>query len=219
MEVELIGYTKATEKFEDDIGDLKDLVVYCARVSNPENQMNMATADRLVSYLLKNAHFSPFEMVNVVLRVKTTRDMSHQLIRHRSFTFQEYSQRYSTVDEGFVLREARLQDPKNRQNSISDGVPEWLETEWMERQTRIARMIKDDYIWAVNNGMAKEVARAILPEGMTPTTVIVNGTLRSWIHYCALRAANGTQKEHMLIAKACADAISEIFEPMLEIIR
>jgi thymidylate synthase (FAD) len=217
MKVTLVSYTKAAEHFED-LENLTDLVSFCARVSNPNNQMNTETADKLIKYLLKHKHFSPFEMVNVVLEIKTTRDIAHQIVRHRSFTFQEYSQRYAAADLTPAYRLARLQDPVNRQNSIAEDVPDDLQAEWHSKQVSAWNASKEAYQWALDNGIAKEVARAVLPEGMTPTTVIMNGTLRSWIHYCDLRAANGTQLEHMLIARACAEVIYNLFPTMGEIV-
>ena len=196
--------------------DALDLVAYCARVSNPSNQNNTETNEKLVKYLMKHKHWSPLEMVSVCLEVETTRDIARQLLRHRSFSFQEFSQRYAdpTKDLDFVTREARLQDPKNRQNSIksdNDG----LHIEWHKRQREVIKAATDAYTWAISNGIAKEQARAVLPEGNTLSRLYVNGTLRSWIHYIELRGANGTQQEHMDIAHAVADAISEIF-PLAE---
>ena len=212
MKVKLISHSKAP-MYEDSA---LDLVAYCARVSNPSNQNNTETNEKLVKYLMKHKHWSPLEMVSVCLEVETTRDIARQLLRHRSFSFQEFSQRYAdpTKDLDFETREARLQDPKNRQNSIksdNDG----LEIEWHKRQREVIKAATDAYTWAVSNGIAKEQARAVLPEGNTLSRLYVNGTLRSWIHYIELRGANGTQQEHMDIAHAVADAISEIF-PLAE---
>ena len=212
MKVKLISHSKAP-MYEDSA---LDLVAYCARVSNPSNQNNTETNEKLVKYLMKHKHWSPLEMVSVCLEVETTRDIARQLLRHRSFSFQEFSQRYAdpTKDLDFETREARLQDPKNRQNSIksdNDG----LEIEWHKRQREVIKAATDAYTWAVSNGIAKEQARAVLPEGNTVSRLYVNGTLRSWIHYIELRGANGTQQEHMDIAHAVADVIAEIF-PLAE---
>ena len=212
MKVKLISHSKAP-MYEDSA---LDLVAYCARVSNPSNQNNTETNEKLVKYLMKHKHWSPLEMVSVCLEVETTRDIARQLLRHRSFSFQEFSQRYAdpTKDLDFETREARLQDPKNRQNSIksdNDG----LEIEWHKRQREVIKAATDAYTWAVSNGIAKEQARAVLPEGNTLSRLYVNGTLRSWIHYIELRGANGTQQEHMDIAHAVADVIAEIF-PLAE---
>ena len=193
-----------------------DLVAYCARVSNPSNQNNTETNEKLVKYLMKHKHWSPLEMVSVCLEVETTRDIARQLLRHRSFSFQEFSQRYAdpTKDLDFEIREARLQDPKNRQNSITtdDTI---LQAQWEDRQRDVIKAATDAYNFAVSNGIAKEQARAVLPEGNTLSRLYVNGTLRSWIHYIELRGANGTQQEHMDIAHAVADVITEIF-PLAE---
>ena len=202
--------------------DVENLVAYCARVSNPGNQKNVETNDRLLKYLIKHKHWSPFEMVSVCLEIETTRDIARQILRHRSFSFQEFSQRYAdpTQDLSFVHREARLQDPKNRQNSIElnweDDVNDGLRIEWNKRQQAVIDAATDAYKWAIDNGIAKEQARAVLPEGNTVSRLYMNGTLRSWIHYIDLRSANGTQKEHMDIAVACAEVISKVF-PMLEV--
>ena len=191
---------------------LIDLVAYCARVSNPGNQDNSATNEKLVNYLIKNQHWSPLEMVSCCIEIETTRDIARQLLRHRSFSFQEFSQRYAdpTKDLDFTTREARMQDPKNRQNSIksdNDG----LHIEWHRRQRNVIEAATNAYEWAINNGIAKEQARVVLPEGNTMSRLYVNGTMRSWIHYIQLRAANGTQQEHIELAKACARAIANIF--------
>ena len=216
MAVRLVSYTKAAEEFvKEGINndDLLDLVAFCARVSNPANQMNSETSEKLVKYLIKHAHWSPLEMVNVCMEIDTTRDIAHQIVRHRSFAFQEFSQRYADPKEMgdmFVLREARLQDTKNRQNSI-DTDDEILKDRWEELQQDVMFAAGKAYKWAVENGIAKEQARAVLPEGCTKTRLYMNGTLRSWIHYIELRGANGTQKEHMEIAWECAKVIAEVF--------
>jgi len=222
MKVKLISYSKPSDEFleETNIDSIKDLVSYCARISNPSNQLNTESSEKLINYLLKHKHFSPFEMVNICLSIETTRDIAHQIVRHRSFAFQEFSQRYSdpTKELNFVLREARLQDTKNRQNSIaldvSDSEQRELYKLWEEKQQDVIRMAKEVYTWAVNNDIAKEQARAVLPEGLTSTRLYMNGTLRSWIHYIEVRSANGTQKEHMEIARECACVIAAIF-PMV----
>ncbi len=216
MAVRLVSYTTPTEEFiKEGIADndLLDLVAFCARVSNPANQMNSETSEKLVKYLIKHAHWSPLEMVNVCMEIDTTRDIAHQIVRHRSFAFQEFSQRYADPKEMgdmFVLREARLQDTKNRQNSI-DTDDEILKDRWEELQQDVMFAAGKAYKWAVENGIAKEQARAVLPEGCTKTRLYMNGTLRRWIHYIELRGANGTQKEHMEIAWECAKVIAEIF--------
>ena len=216
MEVKLISYTKASEFQTYPDGqplNCQDLIAYCARVSNPSNQMNKETSEKLIKYLVKHQHWSPLEMVNACLEIKTTRDIAHQIVRHRSFSFQEFSQRYADPeDQGdmFEYSEARLQDPKNRQNSI-EVEDKKLQQEWEWAQMRIAYNAKKEYDWAIKKGIAKEQARKVLPEGLTKTTLYMNGTLRSWVHYIELRGANGTQKEHMEIAHACADVISNIF--------
>ena len=215
MNIRLVGYTQTTQEFIG-IDNLLDLIAYCARVSNPSGQMNSATAEKLVKYLVKHQHWSPLEMVSVTMEVETTRDIARQMLRHRSFSFQEFSQRYAdpTKDLDFVIRDARLQDTKNRQNSIEvDDVN--LQLQWALRQDAIIKAATDAYEWAIENGIAKEQARAVLPEGNTVSRLYMAGTLRSWIHYIDLRSGNGTQKEHIEIAKACAKVISEIF-PMTE---
>jgi len=212
MKVKIISHSQAP--MEDSLHKLSalDLIAYCARVSNPDNQLNTETSEKLVKYLIKHKHWSPLEMVSACLENETTRDIARQILRHRSFSFQEFSQRYAdpTQDLDFETRQARLQDPKNRQNSIeadNDG----LEIEWHKRQRDVIKAATDAYSWAISNGIAKEQARAVLPEGNTVSRMYVNGTLRSWIHYIELRGANGTQQEHMDIAHACADAIAKIF--------
>ena len=189
---------------------LQDMVAYCARVSNPANQDNQESNPKLLKYLIKNQHWSPFEMVSICLEINTTRDIARQILRHRSFSFQEFSQRYAQVNEFFVTREARLQDHKNRQNSIVSE-DQQLQTEWDQRQEALAEQAKETYEWAIEQGIAKEQARAVLPEGMTPSRLYVNGTLRSWIHYIQVRTEKGTQKEHRDIALSAAEAITPLF--------
>ena len=213
--VKLVSYSTAPEG--TGLDNCQELIAYCARVSNPSNQMNSETSEKLIKYLIKHAHWSPLEMVSACLEINTTRDIAHQIVRHRSFSFQEFSQRYADPAEfgnQFVIREARLQDDKNRQNSIeTDDVN--LRQNWVKKQEAVIQAAKDAYRWAIENGIAKEQARAVLPEGNTKTRLYMNGTLRSWIHYIELRGANGTQKEHMEIAHACAKVIAEIF-PLAE---
>jgi thymidylate synthase (FAD) len=220
MKVKLISYSQATEELANEFGvdlDIQDLVAYCARVSNPSNQLNTETSEKLINYLIKHQHWSPLEMVSVCLEIETTRDIARQMLRHRSFSFQEFSQRYAdpTVDLDFVIRETRLQDTKNRQNSIeldlNDPAHRELNKMWRERQHQLIKLARETYAWAVTNGIAKEQARAVLPEGNTVSRLYMNGTLRSWIHYIQLRAANGTQLEHQEIALACAAVVAEIF--------
>lgn len=205
MKVRLVAYSKPEGEFVDDIDTAKDLVAYCARVSNPANQNNKKTADKLIKYLIKNQHWSPLEMASATLEIETTRDIARQLLRHRSFSFQEFSQRYSSVDDlgdSFLVREARLQDKSNRQNSIETEDTS-LQVWWDAKQKFIIEHVKEIYKEAIERGIAKEQARCILPEGNTKSRLYVNGTLRSWLHYVDLRSANGTQKEHMELAKAC----------------
>ena len=218
MNIKLVSYSQPSENFvAEGIEDVQDLIAYCARVSNPDNQLNTETSAKLLSYLAKHAHWSPFEMVSACLEIETTRDIARQILRHRSFSFQEFSQRYAdpTKDLDFELREARLQDPKNRQNSIaldmSDEYEGGLQDRWFQMQQRVIDEAKIAYKWAIDNGIAKEQARAVLPEGNTVSRMYMNGTIRSWIHYIELRGANGTQQEHMQIAKACAEVIAKIF--------
>jgi thymidylate synthase (FAD) len=192
------------------------MIAFCARVSNPSNQFNTETSEKLIRYLVKNKHWSPLEMVSACIEIETTRDIARQILRHRSFSFQEFSQRYAdpVKELNFTLREARLQDTKNRQNSIELEPTlgnQNLAEEWKLRQLEIIKQVKDTYDWAVSHGIAKEQARAVLPEGLTTSRLYMNGTLRSWIHFIELRSANGTQKEHQLVAKACAEVIAEIF--------
>jgi len=218
MKVRLVSYSQPSAEFlEDGIEDVQDLVAYCARVSNPSNQNNSETSAKLLNYLAKHKHWSPFEMASACLEIETTRDIARQILRHRSFSFQEFSQRYANpvTDLEFETRDARLQDEKNRQNSIAlDPVNEAqmiLQLEWEEKQLEVIDAAKDAYRWAIANGIAKEQARAVLPEGNTVSRMYMNGTIRSWIHYIELRGANGTQQEHMDIAHAIAEVIAEIF--------
>jgi thymidylate synthase (FAD) len=211
MQIKLISYSQSA-----DNTSVQDMIAYCARVSNPTNQSNTENNERLLKYLMKNQHWSPFEMVSICLEIETTRDIARQILRHRSFSFQEFSQRYAVASLGFETREARLQDGKNRQNSIEANNPE-LELEWSQKQNELAEYSKQAYEWALSKGIAKEQARAVLPEGMTVSRLYMNGTLRSWIHYIQLRSANGTQKEHREVAIECAKIISTIF-PIMEIV-
>ena len=204
MKVKLISYSKPTEEVSNEgISDAQELVAFCARVSNPSNQLNTETTEKLITYLIKNAHWSPLEMVSACLEIETTRDIARQMLRHRSFSFQEFSQRYANPVEDleFVTREARMQDPKNRQNSIDTDNSE-IVNEWTSKQNEVINAATNAYNWAIDSGIAKEQARSVLPEGNTVSRLYMNGTLRSWIHYIELRAGNGTQKEHMEIAKA-----------------
>jgi len=213
MNVRLLSYSQPTQEFADlGISDAQELIAYCARVSNPSNQLNTDTSAKLIQYLIKHQHWSPLEMVSACIEITTTRDIARQILRHRSFSFQEFSQRYAdpTKDLSFVCREARLQDEKNRQNSIETD-DEYLQKRWEEQQERVISICKNAYGWAIANGIAKEQARAVLPEGLTESRLYMNGTLRSWIHFIELRSANGTQKEHQEVAVACAKVISTIF--------
>ncbi len=213
MKVKLVSYSTPTEEFlNEGIDNAQELVAYCARVSNPSNQLNTETSEKLIKYLIKNAHWSPLEMVSACLEIETTRDIARQILRHRSFSFQEFSQRYANPvkDLEFVTREARLQDLKNRQNSIENDDEE-ISNMWVEKQEHLINEARETYNWAIENGIAKEQARAVLPEGNTVSRMYMNGTLRSWIHYIELRSGNGTQKEHMEIAVACAEVITKIF--------
>jgi thymidylate synthase (FAD) len=217
MQVKLISYSAPSQDMlESEVNNVQELVAFCARVSNPSNQINTETSERLIRYLVKHQHWSPLEMVSACLEITTTRDIARQMLRHRSFSFQEFSQRYAdpTQDLSFVTRQARLQDTKNRQNSIEleDSVSNQILREtWQERQQAVIDLARETYTWAVRNGIAKEQARAVLPEGNTVSRLYMNGTLRSWIHYIELRSANGTQLEHQEIARACAGVIAEIF--------
>ena len=213
MKVKLVSYSTPTEEFlNEGIDNAQELVAFCARVSNPSNQLNTETSEKLIKYLIKNAHWSPLEMVSACLEIETTRDIARQILRHRSFSFQEFSQRYANPvkDLEFVTREARLQDLKNRQNSIENENEE-ISNMWIEKQEHLINEARETYNWAIENGIAKEQARAVLPEGNTVSRMYMNGTLRSWIHYIELRSGNGTQKEHMEIAVACAEVITKIF--------
>ena len=227
MNVKLISYSKPSEFTtygEDMPKNCQDLIAFCARVSNPSNQNNTQTSEKLLRYLAKHKHWSPFEMVSICLEIETTRDIARQILRHRSFSFQEFSQRYANpVDELDldITAECRLQDEKNRQNSIeledrmdSDEKVD-LQMEWLKMQAEVASLSKKNYEWAIEKGIAKEVARKLLPEGLTKSKLYVNGTIRSWIHFIELRSANGTQKECTEVAKACAKAISNVF-PMIK---
>ena len=217
MDVKLVSYSQPTVEFRDlGIDDAQELIAYCARVSNPSNQFNSDTSEKLIRYLVKHQHWSPLEMVSACVEITTTRDIARQILRHRSFSFQEFSQRYAdpTRDLKFVTREARLQDSKNRQNSV-EVEDQLLQNEWFRAQQRVIYAAQREYQWAIANGIAKEQARAVLPEGLIESRLYMNGTLRSWIHFIELRSGNGTQKEHQLIAVACAKAIAAIF-PMSE---
>jgi thymidylate synthase (FAD) len=213
MNVKLISSSQPTEELRNlGIDNAQDLVAYCARVSNPSNQFNTETSSKLINYLIKHKHWSPLEMVSACIEITTTRDIARQILRHRSFSFQEFSQRYAdpTKDLSFVYREARLQDPKNRQNSINVE-DKFLQIEWKNRQDSVILEAKKAYEWAINNDIAKEQARTVLPEGLIESKLYMNGTLRSWVHFIELRSANGTQKEHMDLAKECAKIIAGIF--------
>lgn len=217
MNIKLISYSQPTQEFiNQGIDNAQELIAYCARVSNPSNQLNTETSEKLINYLVKHAHWSPLEMVSACVEIETTRDIARQILRHRSFSFQEFSQRYAdpTKDLDFVIREARLQDTKNRQNSI-ETTDQDLTAWWNSQQQTIIDLVKKTYAEAIQRGIAKEQARAILPEGNTVSRLYMNGTLRSWVHFIELRSANGTQKEHQLVALACAKAITAIF-PMAE---
>ena len=223
MKVKLISYSQPSEEMlKEGLENIQDLIAFCARVSNPSNQFNTKTADKLIRYLVKHKHWSPLEMVSACLEVETTRDIARQFLRHRSFSFQEFSQRYAdpTKDLSFVLREARLQDPKNRQNSVEidnhlNAGTIGLQNTWEYYQKGVINAAQEAYAWAIENGIAKEQARAVLPEGNTVSRMQVNGTLRSWVHYCELRTGMETQKEHRLIARACAEVITKIF-PLID---
>ena len=206
--------------YDEGLMDVQELVAFCARVSNPSNQFNTETSEKLIKYLIKHQHWSPLEMVSACLEIETTRDIARQILRHRSFSFQEFSQRYAdpTKDLSFVLREARLQDTKNRQNSVENNnlaLAAW----WEERQKRVIKEAEEAYAWAIQNGIAKEQARAVLPEGLTVSRLYMNGTLRSWIHFIELRSANGTQKEHQEVARECAKVIAEVFPLANELVK
>ena len=216
----MISYSKPSrEMYDEGLVDVQELIAFCARVSNPANQFNIETSEKLIKYLVKHKHWSPLEMVSACLEITTTRDIARQILRHRSFSFQEFSQRYADptaeLDEAFVLREARFQDTKNRQNSVEanmeDEQQRMIAFEWERAQKRVLFSVKQEYEWAIKNGIAKEQARAVLPEGLTVSRMYMNGTLRSWIHFIELRSSNGTQKEHQLVAKECAKVIAEVF--------
>ena len=218
MHVQLLSYSQPTPEFANmGIADAQELIAYCARVSNPSNQLNTDTSEKLIRYLVKHQHWSPLEMVSACIEITTTRDIARQILRHRSFSFQEFSQRYAdpTKDLSFVLREARKQDTKNRQNSIeldlTNDADRFLAAGWENIQRGVTQKSLEAYEWAIANGIAKEQARAVLPEGLTESRLYMNGTLRSWIHFIELRSANGTQKEHQEVAIACAKVIAEIF--------
>ena len=222
MKVQLVSYSKPAPGFEaEGVDDVQELIAFCARVSNPSAQINTETSEKLIRYLVKHQHWSPLEMVSACLEIETTRDIAHQIVRHRSFSFQEFSQRYANPveDLAFTTREARLQDTKNRQNSIEldpeDDIDKKLMSDWQIQQDKVIIAADKAYQWAIDNGIAKEQARVVLPEGLTKTRLYMNGTLRSWVHYIELRSAHGTQKEHMEIAKECAKVIAEIF-PLAE---
>jgi thymidylate synthase (FAD) len=222
MQVRLVSSSAPTAEFADaGIDNVQELIAFCARVSNPSNQLNTETSERLINYLVKHAHWSPLEMVSACVEITTTRDIARQILRHRSFAFQEFSQRYAdpTKDLDFEVREARFQDTKNRQNSVeldlNDPDQQELNKLWEAQQHAVIKAARDAYTWAVLNGIAKEQARAVLPEGNTVSRLYMNGTLRSWIHFIELRSSNGTQKEHQVVALACAKAIAAIF-PMAE---
>ena len=216
--MKLISYSKPVE--EEENKSIQDLVAFCARVSNPSNQKNTETNEKLIRYLMKNEHWSPLEMVSICLEIETTRDIARQILRHRSFSFQEFSQRYAMADLGFSIREARMQDHKNRQNSIEivEEDKEELLSRWELHQLNVWENAKSTYDWAIEQGIAKEQARAVLPEGLTLSRMYVNGTLRSWIHYIQLRTGNGTQKEHREVALACAKVVESIFPMVKEFI-
>ncbi|CAB4138003.1 THY1 Predicted alternative thymidylate synthase [uncultured Caudovirales phage] len=224
MKVKLVSYSQPTEEFASvGIDDAQELIAYCARVSNPANQLNTETSEKLIRYLVRHQHWSPLEMVNACIEIETTRDIARQILRHRSFSFQEFSQRYADptaeLSQAFVLREARLQDTKNRQNSIElTADQQTLAIEWERAQKRVLFAVQREYEWAIKNGIAKEQARAVLPEGLTISRLYMNGTLRSWIHFIELRSANGTQKEHQEIAIECARVISAIFPMASELV-
>ena len=218
MKVKLVSYSQPTEEFSSvGIDNVQELIAYCARVSNPANQLNTETSEKLIKYLIKHAHWSPLEMVSACIEIETTRDIARQILRHRSFSFQEFSQRYAdpTKDLDFVIREARLQDTKNRQNSIeldaTNDEHRRIAYQWENLQQNLINQVRETYSWAIEHGIAKEQARAILPEGNTVSRLYMNGTLRSWIHFIELRSANGTQKEHQEVALACAEVIARVF--------
>ena len=225
MHVRLVSYSQPTDQYRDlGISDAQELIAYCARVSNPSNQLNTESSEKLIRYLVKHQHWSPLEMVSACCEITTTRDIARQILRHRSFSFQEFSQRYAdpTRDLDFVRKEARLQDTKNRQNSttldMSNANDRELARLWQEKQDQVIRVSRDVYTWSIANGIAKEQARAVLPEGLTESRLYMNGTLRSWIHFIELRSGHGTQLEHMQVAHACADVIAQIFPMSAEFV-
>jgi len=225
MHVRLVSYSRPSEEFAElGISDAQELVAYCARVSNPANQLNTETSERLIRYLVKHRHWSPLEMVSACLEIETTRDIARQMLRHRSFSFQEFSQRYADPvrDLAFDIRPARLQDTRNRQNSVEldlrDPEQRELADIWEEKQKAVIRAAREAYTWAVTNGIAKEQARCVLPEGNTQSRLYMNGTLRSWVHFIDLRSANGTQKEHQAVALACAEVIAKVFPMAAEFV-
>ena len=227
MRVKLVSYSKPSrDMYDEGLVDVQELVAYCARVSNPANQFNTETSEKLIKYLIKHQHRSPLEMVSACIEVETTRDIARQMLRHRSFSFQEFSQRYADptaeLASAFVLREARWQDTKNRQNSVeadpTDEAQKTIAIEWERAQKRVLYAVEREYKWAIANGIAKEQARAVLPEGLTVSRLYMNGTIRSWIHFIQLRSANGTQKEHQLVALECAKVIAEVFPLVNDIV-
>jgi thymidylate synthase (FAD) len=226
MNVRLVSYSQPTQDFrEQGLADAQELIAYCARVSNPANQFNTDTSQKLIRYLIQHQHWSPLEMVSACMEITTTRDIARQILRHRSFSFQEFSQRYAdpTRDLEFVLRDARLQDTRNRQNSIkldtvNNAEHREIFKEWEERQSALIRQVRETYSWAIGAGIAKEQARAVLPEGLTQSRMYMNGTLRSWIHFIELRSAHGTQLEHQQVALACAEAITAVFPMSAEFV-
>lgn len=216
MKVKLVSYSQPTPMENTGLNDIQDLIAFCARVSNPSNQLNTATSEKLIKYLIKHKHFSPLEMVSVCLEIETTRDIARQILRHRSFSFQEFSQRYAdpTKDFNFITREARLQDTKNRQNSIEvDDIV--LQNQWNQQQQNVIDKAKLAYNWAIKNGIAKEQARSVLPEGNTVSRLYMSGSIRSWIHYVELRSGIETQKEHREVAGECACQLYKVF-PLIE---
>jgi thymidylate synthase (FAD) len=215
MKVELLSYTQPAQHFAEN---LTELIAFCARVSNPSNQANHETSEKLIRYLIKHQHWSPLEMVSICLEIETTRDIARQILRHRSFSFQEFSQRYAVADLGFEFKEARLQDEKNRQNSI-ETTDVGLQLNWETQQDYVIVAAERAYRWALEHGIAKEQARAVLPEGITVSRLYMNGTLRSWVHYIQLRSGVETQKEHREIALACVDAIEPIFPMIKEFVK
>jgi len=228
MNVRMISYSKPSrEMYDEGLLDVQELVAFCARVSNPSNQFNTDTSEKLIKYLIKHQHWSPLEMVSACLEITTTRDIARQILRHRSFSFQEFSQRYADptaeIAKAFVIREARWQDTKNRQNSVeadpTDEAQRLIGIEWERAQKRVLYAVEKEYKWAIANGIAKEQARAVLPEGLTVSRLYMNGTLRSWIHFIELRSANGTQKEHQEVARECAKVIAEVFPLANELIK